>query len=112
MSDLDETCIDFRILDDGLEGSIESFNLDGIHSLRSIDVVHAENVCIFIALLLESLVVVRELTSGISDLDTVTCNGSDDLELAGLRLGLSVTEGYNADINESACDHCESVGFL
>lgn len=63
------------------------------------------------ALLLQSLVVLRQLCGVLADGDTVACHGADDFQLTSLLVLLCVAQTYDADVDEAAGEVGETVGL-
>ena len=70
-----------------------------------------QHVAIREALLLQSLVVLRQLCGVLADGDAVACHSADDLQLASLLVLLCVAQTHDADVDEAAGKVGETVGL-
>ena len=101
VADACDAIMDSGVVDNLFHGCVHLLDHGLVHAGRSHQVVVDQHVAVLETLLLQSLVVFRQLSGVLVDGDAVARHGADDLQLAGLGILLSVAQTHDTDVDES-----------
>ena len=100
MADACDAIMDSGVVDNLFHGCVHLLDHGLVHAGRSHQVVVDQHVAVLETLLLQSLVVFRQLSGVLVDGDAVARHGADGLQLAGLGILLSVAQTHDTDVDE------------